>query len=57
MLLDHRELLKRFHSISALQLLEDRIFKSLITCGAVGREIIACFVTAPSLIKGVLHVT
>lgn len=24
------------------QLLEDRVLKSLITCGAVGREIIAC---------------
>lgn len=35
------------------QLLEDRVLKSLITCGAVGREIIACFVTAPTIIKAV----
>lgn len=33
-------------SFSPQQLLKDQVLKSLITCGAVGREIIAYFVIA-----------
>lgn len=37
------------------QVLEDWFLRSTITCGAAGREIIAYFVTARTLIKGLQH--
>lgn len=50
------EKLKRFPpslSFVMQQLLEDEVVESSSTCGAAGREIIACFVTAPTEIRGV----
>lgn len=57
-LLDHTKLLNSLnvslhlcHFLFLQQLLEDRGTESLITCGAVGREIIAYLVTEPTIIK------